>query len=53
MNYRWATDLERIRHFMKIPPKQKLEWLREMNDFSNKFTPAKFRKIRLKLRESR
>ena len=46
MKYYWETTEQRIKRFMKISPKAKLEWLREMNEFSAKFTPKKSKKIK-------
>jgi hypothetical protein len=50
MKFGWETEEERLKRFMKIPPKQKLEWLREMNEFSSKYLPKKTRAIYLQLR---
>ena len=51
--FQWESEEERLLKFMKISPKKKLEWLRQINEFSEKYTPPKFRKLRRKLRESR
>ena len=51
MIFKWETEDERILRFMGIPIKKKLEWLYEINKFLNKFSSAKVRKIRQKLRD--
>ena len=33
VNFGWESAEERLKRDMKIPPKKKLEWLREMNEF--------------------
>ena len=33
---RWPTDKERIREYMGIPVKKKMEWLYQMNRFMQK-----------------
>ena len=53
MIYKWESSKERLQKSMSIPPKQKLEWLRQMNEFSDKYTPAKLKKIRRALRNAR
>lgn len=35
---RWETQEERLRKFMRISPKKKLEWLYQMNEFVRKFS---------------
>jgi hypothetical protein len=52
MKFRWESEKERLIRFMKISPKAKLEWLRQMNDFTAKL-PRQTRKIRSKLRQGR
>lgn len=49
----WETRSQRLRRWMKIPVKQKLEWLREMNELAACALPPKIKKIRLKLRDQR
>ena len=51
MIFKWESEKERLLRFMKIPAKKKLEWLRQMNEFSARFLPEKSRIIRQKLRE--
>jgi len=53
MIFRWENEKERLSRFMKIPPKKKLEWLRQMNEFINKFSSKRSKSIRQKLREKR
>jgi hypothetical protein len=53
MIYKWETDEERLTRFMKISPKKKMEWLRQMNEFVHKTSTKHTRAIRQKLRKSR
>ena len=53
MNFQWEKNEERLLRWMKISPKSKLEWLRQMNDFSSRCLPRKSRSIRLKVRRMR
>jgi hypothetical protein len=50
MIFEWESEDQRILRFMKIPPKKKLEWLYQMNEFTTKFSPKHTLKIRKKLR---
>ena len=52
MIFEWETEEERVLRFMKIPPKKKLEWLRQMNEFMVKCSSKRSRLIRWKLRKS-
>lgn len=49
----WETRSERLRRWMKIPIKKRLEWLREINELGVSALPPKIKKIRLKLRDQR
>ena len=53
MIFEWETEEERLIRFMKIPVKKKLEWLREMHEFTLKCSSKRTRLIRQKLREIR
>jgi len=53
MIFKWETEKERLLRFMKISPKKKLEWLRQMNEFIVKSSSKRDRLIRWKLREIR
>jgi len=53
MIFKWETEKERLQRFMKISPKKKLEWLRQMNEFIVKSSSKRDRLIRWKLREIR
>ncbi|HEX7400819.1 MAG TPA: hypothetical protein VF369_01450 [candidate division Zixibacteria bacterium] len=53
MTFRWETEDERLLRSMKIPPKKKLEWLREMNEFIEKCSSKRTMRMRKKLRETR
>ena len=50
MIFKWETEKERLLRLMKISPKKKLEWLREMHEFVSKFTSKNNKTIRQKLR---
>jgi hypothetical protein len=53
MIYKWESEEERLLRFMRISPKTKMEWLREMNDFIAKSSTERSRLIRRRLRETR
>ncbi len=53
MTFEWESEEERLLRFMRIPPKKKLEWLYQINEFINKYSSKQSRVIRRKLRESR
>lgn len=42
-----------LTRYIKLSAKKKLEWLYQMNMFSNKFATKKYRAVWLKLREAR
>lgn len=52
MKFGWENEEERLRRLMKIPPKKKLEWLQQMNEFARSL-PKSQREIHLKLRADR
>lgn len=51
MTFKWESDEERLLRLMKIPPKKKLEWLRQIHLFIAKYSSKRNRSIRRKLRE--
>jgi hypothetical protein len=51
MIFKWESEEERLTRFMKIPPKKKLEWLRQMNEFMLKYSSKHSKLIRWKLRK--
>ncbi|MFH0790920.1 MAG: hypothetical protein V2A64_04735 [Candidatus Omnitrophota bacterium] len=51
MTLKCETEEERLARFIKISPKKKLEWLRQMNEFIIKFSSKRDRLIRWKLRK--
>lgn len=51
MIFEWETQEERLLKFMKIPPKKKLEWLRQMNEFIVKISSKHDKLMRWKLRK--
>ena len=53
MIYKWESDEERLKRFMKIPLKKKMEWLRQMQEFTLKYTTKRGLKLWHKLREMR
>lgn len=44
-------DIEDLRYYKTLSPKEKLDYLEEMNQFLQKITPAKAVKINEKLEE--
>jgi hypothetical protein len=50
---KWETEKERIIKAMKISPKKKLEWLKDMHDFLCKTLTKEQRFLFYKLRETR
>ena len=53
MIFEWETHDQRLRRFMKISPQKKLEWLRQMQEFTLKTSTKRLNIIRRKLREGR
>jgi len=53
MIFKWETRKEKLKKYINIPPRQKLEWIRQMNEFFAKHTDKKTRAVRQKLRETR
>jgi len=51
MTFEWETDRERLLRLMKIPPKKKLEWLRQMQELNAKHRPRFRRYLRSRLRK--
>ena len=51
MNLGWESEEEKIARYMKIPAKKKLEWLRQMHEFTVKNSSKKMLALRWKLRE--
>lgn len=49
----WETQRERLTRFMKISPKKKMEWLRQMNEFTLATSSKKTMAIRRKLKAQR
>ena len=50
MIFRWESENERLLRFMKITPKKKLEWLRQMNEFIAKYSPKRSKAIKERIR---
>ncbi|MCK5580204.1 MAG: hypothetical protein KAJ18_02915 [Candidatus Omnitrophica bacterium] len=50
--FEWESEKDRLLKALKMSPRRKMEWLREMNEFSAKYMPSKSRKVRQKLREA-
>ncbi len=53
MIVKWETEEERLLRFMKIHPKKKLEWLRQMNEFIVKCSSKRCKLLRWELRKIR
>lgn len=53
MIFEWETHDQRLRRFMKISPQKKLEWLRQMQEFTLKTSTKRLKTIRRRLREAR
>ncbi|MBI5872598.1 MAG: hypothetical protein HZB36_00420 [Candidatus Omnitrophica bacterium] len=53
MIFKWESQEQRLRRFMAISPKKKLEWLCQMNNFLLKASNKKRRDIYWRLRTSR
>ncbi|MBU2541329.1 MAG: hypothetical protein KJ593_05455 [Candidatus Omnitrophica bacterium] len=53
MIFKWESEKMRLLRFMKISPKKKLEWLRQMNEFFAKYSSRLSKSTRQHLRESR
>ena len=53
MSFEWETEDERLLRYMKISPWKKLEWLRQIHEFTVKCSSKRTMKIRWKLREMR
>ncbi|MFH1775952.1 MAG: hypothetical protein ABH952_00085 [Candidatus Omnitrophota bacterium] len=51
MIFKWETKKERLLKFIKISPKKKLEWLRQMNEFIAESSSKRNKLIRWKLRK--
>jgi hypothetical protein len=51
MIFKWETEEERLLRFTKIPPKRKMEWLRQMNEFIEKVSSKRDKRIRQELRK--
>ncbi len=53
MIFKWETEKERLLRFVKISPKKKLKWLRQMHEFIVKSSSKRDKLIRRKLRDIR
>ncbi len=51
--FQWESEEERLKRFMKISPKKKMEWLCEMHELMVKSSSKSMKKLRQKLREMR
>jgi len=51
ISFGWESEDEKLRRYMDIPPLEKLKALRQMNEFTAKFSSQKTKAIRKKLRE--
>jgi len=53
MIFKWESEEEKLRRFMKVPPGKKMELMRQMSEFMNKYSSKRTREIRQRLREGR
>lgn len=53
MIFKWVSDEERLKRWMRISPKKKMEWLHEMHELFSKHVSKREKKFRRKLREMR
>ena len=53
MNFEWECEEEKLKRFMRISAKKKMEWLYQMHEFIKKAYTKKQRDIFWKLRENR
>ena len=53
MTDQWESRDEKLLRYMKIPPKKKMEWLKEMNESLDRLSTRRLRRIRQKIREER
>ena len=53
MDMKWENQEDKLRYYMSIPPKKKLEWLQQMHEFLCKALTKKQRRIYYRLREIR
>lgn len=51
MIFKWETEQERLLRLMRISPRKKLEWLRQMHEFIVKSSSKRDKLIRWKLRK--
>ncbi len=49
--FKWESEKERLLKHSKMPPKKKLEWLREMHEFIVKYSPKSHLLIKQKLKK--
>jgi len=49
--FKWETSEDKLLRHMSLSPKQKLEWLWEINQFLFKYSTPKVRRIRQRLRQ--
>jgi hypothetical protein len=53
LSFGWEKEDERINKGMRIPPKEKLIWLREMNEWTDKVLSNKQKGVRRRLNEKK
>ena len=53
MIFKWESEEDRLLKFMRIPPKKKLEWLRQMNELLCRVSTKRQRDNFQRLREGR
>ena len=50
---KWKNQEEKIRYYMSIPPKEKMEWLRQVQEFISSVSTKNQKVFLRKLREDR
>ena len=53
MIFKWESPKERLLRFMRINPKKKMEWLRQMQEFTLHVSDKRMKAIRTQLRRKK
>ena len=53
MKFRWETEKEKIKKYLAMSTKNKLEWLYDINEFLFKYTRKNIKSARRNLKKSR
>jgi len=49
--FQWETEEGRLKRHLRLSPKQKLQWLWQINEFVHKYSTPEIRQIRQRLRQ--